>query len=1101
MPALPRSNRRRGVIPVKKVHPDDIWRRAMRMMGLEPITTTNNKQSSTPVPASKAPAPAPPAIAPSTKPTQTSPTEPTMKKLTILDLPPETQKEIIQHADTTDLIALSLVSKHFRDLAAEELYRSFNIVFPDEDDTTTDSSFDVLASGLETFVSSEYDYAQYLREIILEPLSGGEKGERAYRFYMNESSSGRFMNTLFLMMLRKARSLETFSWDIRIELTRPVFKALHQIRSLQHLRIRMQPGHSTYQGPPAISASSVGQITSNPAPVHLPPPPPLGPPGFGPPSHSHPGASSIHYPSSSSNSFALGNKHASKSHSKTTKALLPALKKSPPTLSGFKNLKSLEILDMDTLDYVGELRACIRNSSSTLETLALSFSETLAKKSRRPPVQEVHSDDDSEAEDEFGQIIPLGPANPAMQSSSADGQSKITKAQEEKKKQEDVLQKIFGIATAKRSKPVPTIVKAESSKAEPKIIKDPQEKFIENLAPIAKKLMTHVEAGSDMKSESKAVLKMIEQAAQVYMENMGKTAQPVSDGSSPKPTPATSTASIDGEHALMSGGTSADGPGLFDEPAKEQKTINADPGVSNPDDIDIEAPEADDLAAEIGSMAGDNEDGEDSTETSVEPAEFSEPVELGDVKEEKPLEIEAKQNEPTDNKEGGLKPRQVLLAQSVNLLEQSASLRSSHTKIKEEATLLKSQMEELREKMKNIEPTSVDYQILAQSEARFRKVSDRVMDLTRSIEELSMQVEETESEARSEIGSKSSGKMSEYVRNTRGLGLTTLAIYLIPIKAQILSRGVDLNVLQNITLLNVGPQVSFWNLLAKENAISPLPLNKIYTDNVTLPFLGFIHQLDRVTELLLLEKQKGRVETTAAKTTVSIEHIRKALRKHVGSLKVLMIRHDSSADWDLNVKATMMLCQQATELEELSVTFGLKVVHTLLQFISGLTSLRALHTNYFRQEDQCQWVRNNFGKFLIDTVSQNPQMKLEYLALDQNVERLVRRSKEKPLKKIFDKKGKGKAKSSDNAKALAEMILGPSGTWPDGGAINNGGQSGINMPGNDDWQLSSDEEEDANAGPIVGKLGLRVETIDGVRFCDVPDVRIFEKDVVGGRLW
>lgn len=685
----------------------------------------------------------------------------------------------------------------------------------------------------------------------------------------------------------------------------------------------MQPGHSTYQGPPAISASSAGQVVSNPVPMHLPPPPPMIPTGFGPPPHSHHGASSLHYPSSSSNSFALGNKYAAKSHSQTTKALLPALKKSPPTLSGFKNLKTLEILDMDTLDYISELRACIRNSSSTLDTLKLSFSESLANKSRKPPPETVHSDDDSEAEDEFGQIIPLGPVNPGMQSTSEVGQSKIAKAQEEKKRQEEVLQKIFGISTAKRSKLLPTTVKIESSEVKAKNEKDPKLRFIENLAPIAKKLMTHVEAGSDVTSEAKIVLEMIEQAAQIYMENIGKgkTPQAVSDGSSSKPTPATSTTSVDGEDVLMSGGASGDGPGLFDEPVKEQKTINADPGVANPEDIDIEAPEADDLAAEIDSTAGENEDSEEPTESSIEPTEPSE------AKEEKPKDIEASEEPSAENKAGSnLKPQQALLAQSVSLLEQSTNLRATHTKIKEEATSLKTQMNELREKMKNIEPTSVDYQVLADSEAAFKKVSDKVMDLTRSMEELNMQVDEAEIEARSEIALKSSGKMSEYVRNTRGLNLTTLAIYLIPIKSQILSRGVDLNVLQNITLLNVGPQVHFWTHLAKENAISPLPLNKIYTDNVTLPFLAFIHALDSVTELLLLEKQKGRVESTAAKTTVSIEHIRKALRKHIGSLKVLMIRYDASPDWDLNVKATMMLCQQATELEELSVTFGLKVV-------------------------------------------------------------------------------------------------------------------------------------------------------------------------------
>lgn len=712
-------------------------------------------------------------------------------------------------------------------------------------------------------------------------------------------------------------------WDIRIELTRPVFKALHQIRALQHLHLRMQPGHSTYQGPPAVSASSAGMAASNPIPMHLPPPPPMGPPGFGPPPHSHPGPN-MHYTSSSSNSFALGNKYAAKSHSKTTKSLLPALKKSPPTLSGFKNLKTLEILDMDTLDYVSELRACVRNSSSTLETLKLSFSENLANKSRKPPPEAIQSDDDSEAEDEFGQIIPLGPANPAMQSTSEVGLSKIAKSQEEKKKQEDVLQRIFSISTAKRSKPLPSTVKAESSEVKPKVEKDPKTKFMENLASVAQKMMTHFEAGSEATSDAKLVLEMIEQAAHIYMESIGKgkTPQAVSDGSSSKPTPATSTASVDDEDVLMSGGASGDGPGLFDQPVKEQKTINADPGVANPEDFDIEAPEAVDLAAEIGLAAGENEDSEESTETSTEPTELSE------AKEEKSKDAEVAEDPSAENKdESNVNPHEALLTQSVSLFEQSTNLRATHTKIKDEATLLKIQMDELREKMKNIEPTSVDYQVLADSEAAFRKVSDRVMDLTRSMEELNTQVDEVESEARAEIALKSSsGKMSDYVRNTRGLNLTTLAIYLIPVKSQILSRAVDLNVLQNITLLNVGPQVPFWNNLAKENAISPLPLNKIYTDNVTLPFLGLVHALDNVTELLLLERQKGRVESTAVKTTVSIEHIRKALRKHIGSLKVLMIRHDSSADWDLNAKTTMMLCQHAPELEELSVTFGLKVV-------------------------------------------------------------------------------------------------------------------------------------------------------------------------------
>lgn len=47
---------------------------------------------------------------------------------------------------------------------------------------------------------------------MLEPMNAGDKGEHAYRYYMYDSSCGKFMNTLFLLALRKARSLETFKW-------------------------------------------------------------------------------------------------------------------------------------------------------------------------------------------------------------------------------------------------------------------------------------------------------------------------------------------------------------------------------------------------------------------------------------------------------------------------------------------------------------------------------------------------------------------------------------------------------------------------------------------------------------------------------------------------------------------------------------------------------------------------------------------------------------------------------------------------------------------------------------------------------------------------
>ncbi len=113
-------------------------------------------------------------------------------------------------SSSTDLIALSLVSRQLRHIAAAQLYRNFHIVFPDEDDPSYESPIDGLAGGLDTFVTSEYDYSKYLKEIVLDTLSGGSKGERAYRHYTYDLSCGKFMNTLFLLTLRKAKALETF---------------------------------------------------------------------------------------------------------------------------------------------------------------------------------------------------------------------------------------------------------------------------------------------------------------------------------------------------------------------------------------------------------------------------------------------------------------------------------------------------------------------------------------------------------------------------------------------------------------------------------------------------------------------------------------------------------------------------------------------------------------------------------------------------------------------------------------------------------------------------------------------------------------------------
>lgn len=112
----------------------------------------------------------------------------------------------------SDLICCALVSQHFRELASALLYRSFNILFPDDDDVRFESPIDGLAGGLDTFTTSDYNYAKHLRELSMDTVSTGVKAEHAYKPYLYSTSCGKFLNTLLYLTLQKARSLESFRY-------------------------------------------------------------------------------------------------------------------------------------------------------------------------------------------------------------------------------------------------------------------------------------------------------------------------------------------------------------------------------------------------------------------------------------------------------------------------------------------------------------------------------------------------------------------------------------------------------------------------------------------------------------------------------------------------------------------------------------------------------------------------------------------------------------------------------------------------------------------------------------------------------------------------
>jgi hypothetical protein len=171
-------------------------------------------------------------------------------------------------------------------------------------------------------------------------------------------------------------------------------------------------------------------------------------------------------------------------------------------------------------------------------------------------------------------------------------------------------------------------------------------------------------------------------------------------------------------------------------------------------------------------------------------------------------------------------------------------------------------------------------------------------------------------------------QVSKYARDTRGIALHSLSIHLIPVKASVLGRAIDLRSLKRLTLLNVGNQAPLWTLMAKENAIERLPLCKIFTDHVSPVFLQLVSQLDKVEELFMLERNpKYKPESFAPKVKVPLETIRRlALKKHLPTLKRLMIKNQADGSWDMDEKTIQLICKRGKVLEELAVIMGIRAV-------------------------------------------------------------------------------------------------------------------------------------------------------------------------------
>ena len=163
--------------------------------------------------------------------------------------------------------------------------------------------------------------------------------------------------------------------------------------------------------------------------------------------------------------------------------------------------------------------------------------------------------------------------------------------------------------------------------------------------------------------------------------------------------------------------------------------------------------------------------------------------------------------------------------------------------------------------------------------------------------------------------------MQDYIRTKHGFNLEDLTLYLIPLKPSVIGKALDLSSLRKLTLLSVGPQGGFWSYVAKvqEEAISPVHLHYIHTDDVTLAFLHCVAQLPGLRSLFMMRRSIKESDPSSISAPVTICDIRtSALRRHAATLERLMIMNNEDDSWDLDGKAMRLLTAKGALLKELS---------------------------------------------------------------------------------------------------------------------------------------------------------------------------------------
>lgn len=992
-------------------------------------------------------------------------TPPLPPRITFLDLPLETQKHVFTYLSQKELLANLTVSPHFFTLASAQLYRVLDFKLTNSD-TVDEGGWSMrTAEALQTVVASDYNYGQHIKSFRITMVDDNTQSSLVMsRFLWDRAGfASKTLNTSLLLLLKRATMLESFLWDVPIELSGAVYQALQRLQGLRQLRLRLDvslfsnlklilhagplPGSSGISNhPPATNMSS-----------SFPSLPPLN------------------------NNNPLGTLPGQKSRATKKKRVGQSnFWAGNRELSGFKQLSSLSLLGISSLDYLDEISGCLKASTTSLKSLALSLSHETAQKARKtsaaapPPADEATSDD--EEEDEL--IDPPTPPPPPPATTPLPTLPTRTEAdvRKEKQAQEAILAKIFDMEQQNnKSKKLERNLILSTSKQESQ---SGISNALKDVKAMAQKLSEVVSRDSNDPSADREAVEMVHKAAAQYLSKNTALSKTPNSG---KSTASSSAETPAPPKAMMPAGSSTHPePTAFAQNLASSKSEGASDSIGN--SINWDAYKAiQDLAKnkdlDINSLLEEAINGQggqsasswippgpstlQNNSLSNAPSGFSSPgtttplneaqSSLSNSTSHPPLLFD-KNPAPSDLMKMDSSPD---VTQDNNLMMQQNGSQIHPATAHPDVPLPTPPTNQPTDDSGDVDMTHPDEdptEIIADQEM----VSDEDENAEEDVEEAGMQsprkrvrfealknaegVEDAEAagpQTNGEVDLRDGSAKQEqspdevmqaWIREAHGYQLEEVKLHWIPMRAGILSRAIDLTVLKRITLLNCGSQDGFWMILAGFQARQgTIAIKSIHSDNISKSFMKFLKSFEGLTELFMHERKKNQSESTAASSQpkISIAEIRRqGLRKHLKTLKRLMIKNEHDSSWDLDAVTITLLSNKGGNLIELAVSLGALPFHQLMQNLSALKSLQALHLLAIRGSPDVTLSHLEYLNAVVDNLSHHQSMRVKYVAIENIISMIQRRSMlttrrfriakaKRQLSKIERQKGKGKEKEGE----------------------------------------------------------------------------------------